>query len=98
VDMRFNYRESFSTPSREAYVTLVGDVINNDATLFMRADQVEAAWRILMPVLDAWNANPPGDFANYAGGTWGPDSTQGLMVRQGHSWPSPVELGERPKG
>jgi glucose-6-phosphate 1-dehydrogenase len=50
VDMRLNYRESFATPSAEAYVTLLSDVINNDATLFMRADQVEAAWRLLMPV------------------------------------------------
>ena len=92
VDMRFSYRESFATPSAEAYVTLLWDVINNDATLFMRADQVEAAWRILMPVLNAWQASPPNDFPNYMGGTWGPDATQGLLVQQGHSWPAPVEL------
>jgi glucose-6-phosphate 1-dehydrogenase len=92
VDMRFNYRESFDTPSPEAYVTLLSDVINNDATLFMRADQVEAAWRLLMPVLDAWKASPPNDFPNYAGGTWGPDTTQGLLIHQGHSWPAPVDL------
>jgi glucose-6-phosphate 1-dehydrogenase len=92
VDMQFSYRESFATPSPEAYVTLLWDVINNDATLFMRADQVEAAWRILMPVLDAWKASAPNDFPNYAGGTWGPDATQGLLVQQGHSWPAPVEL------
>ena len=92
VDMRFNYRESFATPSAEAYVTLLSDVINNDATLFMRADQVEAAWRLLMPVLDAWHASPPNDFPNYAGGTWGPDATQGLLIHQGHSWPAPVDL------
>ena len=97
VDMRFNYSESFSTPSPEAYVTLLWDVINNDATLFMRADQVEAAWRLLMPVLDAWKASPPNDFPNYASGTWGPDATQGLLVRQGHSWPAPVELAGRRK-
>jgi len=92
VDMRFSYRESFATPSAEAYVTLLSDVINNDATLFMRADQVESAWRLLMPVLDAWKASPPNDFPNYASGTWGPDATQGLLVQQGHSWPAPVEL------
>jgi glucose-6-phosphate 1-dehydrogenase len=92
VDMRFSYRESFATPSAEAYVTLLSDVINNDATLFMRADQVEAAWRLLMPVLEAWKASPPNDFPNYASGTWGPDATQGLLVQQGHSWPAPVEL------
>ena len=99
VDMRFSYRESFATPSAEAYVTLLWDVINHDATLFMRADQVEAAWQLLMPVLDAWKASPPSDFPNYAGGAWGPDSTQGLLVQQGHSWPVPVELaGGSPRG
>ena len=92
VDMRFNYRESFATPSPEAYVTLLWDVINNDPTLFMRSDQVEAAWRIAMPILDAWKATPPRDFPNYASGTWGPDAVQSLLVQQGHSWPSPVEL------
>jgi glucose-6-phosphate 1-dehydrogenase len=97
VDMRFNYRESFATPSPEAYVTLLWDVINNDATLFMRADQVEAAWQLLMPVLDTWKASPPNDFPNYAGGTWGPEATQGLLVQQGHSWPAPVELAGRRK-
>ena len=97
VDMQFSYRESFDTPSPEAYVTLLADVIGNDATLFMRDDQVEAAWRLLMPVLDVWNSSPPNDFPNYASGTWGPDSTQGLLVQQGHSWPAPVELAGRPK-
>jgi glucose-6-phosphate 1-dehydrogenase len=92
VDMRFNYRESFATPSPEAYVTLLGDIINNDPTLFMRSDQVEAAWRLLMPVLDAWKSTPPRDFPNYVSGTWGPDAAQGLLVQQGHSWPAPVEL------
>jgi len=97
VDMQFSYRESFDTPSPEAYVTLLADVIDNDATLFMRDDQVEAAWRLLMPVLEVWNSSPPNDFPNYASGTWGPDSTQGLLVQQGHSWPAPVELAGRPK-
>lgn len=97
VDMRFSYRESFAMPSPEAYVTLLWDVINNDSTLFMRADQVEAAWRLLMPVLDAWSASPPNDFPNYVGGTWGPDATQGLLIKQGHSWPAPVELASPPE-
>ncbi|MEO6759884.1 MAG: glucose-6-phosphate dehydrogenase, partial [Saprospiraceae bacterium] len=93
VDMRFNYRESFSAHSPEAYVTLLSDVIDNDGTLFMRSDQVEAAWRLLMPVLDAWKASPANDFPNYAAGTWGPDAMQGLLVQQGHSWPAHIEMG-----
>ena len=46
VDMRFSYRESFAAPSPDAYETLLWDVMKNDATLFMRADQVEAAWQL----------------------------------------------------
>jgi glucose-6-phosphate 1-dehydrogenase len=91
VDMRFSYRESFDAPSPDAYETLLWDVMKNDATLFMRADQVEAAWQWLMPVLDAWAEAPPGDFPNYAAGTWGPEEVQGLLA-QGHSWPLPAEL------
>jgi hypothetical protein len=58
----------------------------------IRGDQVDAAWRLLMPVLEAWKASPPTDFPNYAGGTWGPNATQGLLVHPGHSWPLPMEL------
>lgn len=92
VEMRFNYRESFAVPSPDAYETLLWDVMKNDATLFMRADQVEAAWQLLTPVFEVWTASPPGDFPNYAAGTWGPDTAQGLLAQQGHSWPLPTEL------
>jgi glucose-6-phosphate 1-dehydrogenase len=93
VDMRFSYRESFAVSSPDAYETLLWDVMQNDATLFMRADQVEAAWRLLMPVLEVWKGSPPGDFPNYAAVTWGPEAAQGLLA-QGHRWPVPVELGQ----
>ena len=69
--------------------------MKNDATLSMRADQVEAAWRLLMPVLDAWKSSPPSDFPNYACGTWGPVATQGLLAHPGHSWPLPMILAGR---
>ena len=93
VDMRFSYRQSFDAPSPDAYETLLWDVMKNDATLFMRADQVEAAWEWLMPVLEVWAEAPPSDFPNYAAGTWGPEETQGLLAH-GHSWPLPTELVE----
>ncbi len=92
VDMRFNYRKSFAAPSPDAYETLLWDVMKNDATLFMRADQVEAAWRLLMPILEVWKNTSPSDFPNYAAGTWGPEDTQGLLAEQGHRWPLPTEL------
>ncbi|MEO6244286.1 MAG: glucose-6-phosphate dehydrogenase [Opitutaceae bacterium] len=96
VDMRFGYRDSFAAPSPDAYETLLWDVMKNDATLFMRADQIEAAWRLLTPVLEVWTATPPSDFPNYAAGTWGPEATQDLL-EPGHHWPVPIEL-QKPGG
>ena len=90
VEMQFNYQDAFTTPSPEAYETLLGDVMKKDATLFMRADQVEAAWRLLMPVLEVWAATSGSDFPNYAAGTWGPEAAQGLLA-QGHNWPLPAK-------
>jgi glucose-6-phosphate 1-dehydrogenase len=96
VDMRFSYRESFDVPCPDAYETLLLDVMKGDPTLFMRADQVEAAWELLMPVLQGWQAVPPADFPNYAAGTWGPESAQPLLS-QGHSWPLPTQLSNPAK-
>ena len=84
--MRFSYEESFSVPSPDAYETLLLDVMNNDPTLFMRADQVEAAWEILMPVLDSWAKTRPPGFPNYAPGTGGPAAADALLARDGHEW------------
>ena len=94
VEMQFNYQTAFAVQSPDAYETLLWDVMKNDATLFMRADQVEAAWQLLMPVLEVWGETPPGDFPNYAAGTWGPQDAQGLLA-QGHSWPLPTKLLSR---
>ncbi len=86
VEMRFGYQESFAVPSPDAYETLLWDVMNNDPTLFMRADQVEAAWQILMPVLEVWANTRPGHFPNYAAGSWGPKAADELVARDGHEW------------
>jgi glucose-6-phosphate 1-dehydrogenase len=96
VEMKFNYRDSFAAPSPDAYETLLWDVMKKDATLFMRADQVEAAWQLLMPVLEAWGATEPSDFPNYPAGTWGPENMQGLLA-PGHRWPLPTSLAVTPK-
>lgn len=86
VDMHFSYQEAFKTKSPEAYETLLADVMSGDATLFMRADQVEASWSILMPVLSAWNNSTPVDFPNYQSGTWGPKAVDALIAKDGRSW------------
>jgi glucose-6-phosphate 1-dehydrogenase len=94
VDMRFSYPEMFKTPSPDAYETLLWDVMMNDATLFMRADQVEAAWRLLMPVLDVWTNSPATDFPNYPAGTWGPEAAETLIAQDGRNWLLPTVLGQ----
>jgi len=96
VDMRFAYGEAFRKASPGAYETLLRDVLIGDATLFMRSDQVAAAWTLLSPVLDVWAANPAPDFANYPAGSWGPEVAEGLVARDGHAWltPSPPAPGD----
>lgn len=89
VDMRFGYGEAFGAPSPEAYVTLLRDVLLNDPTQFKRADEVEAAWEAVMPVLRAWEAQAPADFPNYAAGTWGPPDAEALLARKGVQWYPP---------
>jgi glucose-6-phosphate 1-dehydrogenase len=90
VDMRFSYHEAFQTPSPAAYETLLRDIILGDATLFMRADQVEAAWRLLQPILEAWQDNPAPDFPNYSAGSWGPESAEALIAHDGRNWMTPT--------
>jgi glucose-6-phosphate 1-dehydrogenase len=86
VDMRFTYKEAFQAIPPEAYETLLLDVMLGDATLFMRADQVEAAWSVIMPILNGWNAVSPEDFPNYESGSWGPEAAQALIAGDGRSW------------
>ncbi len=90
VDMNFCYRDAFKSAAPEAYETLLLDVMRGDATLFMRADQVEAAWSVISPVLEVWGAVPPGDFPDYVAGSWGPESAAGLLSQDGRSWFTPV--------
>jgi glucose-6-phosphate 1-dehydrogenase len=90
VDMRFSYREAFQASTPDAYETLLWDIMIGDATLFMRADQVEAAWKLLMPILEVWADNPAPDFPNYAAGSWGPESAEVLVAQDGRSWLTPT--------
>ncbi|MFB3925406.1 MAG: glucose-6-phosphate dehydrogenase [Syntrophales bacterium] len=90
VDMHFSYQETFKAAPPEAYETLLLDVMKGDATLFMRADQAEAAWAVIMPVLKVWSAVPPVGFPNYQAGSWGPETAEALIARDGRSWSMPV--------
>ena len=86
VEMRFCYRDAFKVAPPEAYETLLLDVMLEDATLFMRADQVEAAWSVISPILEAWETVSPTDFPNYQSGTWGPEAAETLIAQDGRSW------------
>jgi glucose-6-phosphate 1-dehydrogenase len=86
VNMLFDYYSSYATVAPEAYETLLYDIIIGDATLFMRADQVEAAWSILMPIIESWESNTTTGFPNYSIGTQGPEDAEALIARDGHTW------------
>jgi glucose-6-phosphate 1-dehydrogenase len=88
VDMVFNYFNDNAETHPEAYETLLLDVIQGEATLFMRADQVEAAWEVITPIMQVWKNKPPVDFPNYAAGTWGPEDAEALIARDGRYWVS----------
>ena len=90
VEMQFHYRDAFQGSPPAAYEALLLDVMLGDATLFMRVDQVEAAWDVIMPILNGWNAVPPTGFPNYAAGTWGPEAAEVLIARDGRSWLMPM--------
>jgi glucose-6-phosphate 1-dehydrogenase len=86
VDMRFAYKDYFGERPSTGYERLLYDCMTGDATLFQRADMVEAGWSVVAPILDVWKALPPRDFPNYAAGTWGPKEADDLMARNGRAW------------
>jgi len=86
VDMRFDYVDYFGCRMSTGYERLLYDCMIGDATLFQRADMVEAAWSVVQPILDVWSASAPAGFPNYAAGTWGPREAIDLMNRGGRRW------------
>ncbi|HLW79133.1 MAG TPA: glucose-6-phosphate dehydrogenase [Terriglobia bacterium] len=88
VKMNFDYTDYFGSTPSTGYERLLYDCMAGDATLFQRADQVEAGWSVVEPVIDVWKALPPRDFPNYAAGTWGPKEADDLLGRDGRHWRS----------
>ena len=85
VTMDFSYQVEFGGGERSAYATLINDCMRGDATLFDRADGVEAAWALVDPILNYFQSNKP-KFPNYAAGTWGPHEADELLERDGRHW------------
>jgi glucose-6-phosphate 1-dehydrogenase len=86
VDMDFNYLDHFGETVSTGYERLLFDCMIGDATLFQRADMVEASWQIVSPILDVWSAIPARDFPNYESGTWGPNESDLLLEQDGRKW------------
>ncbi len=86
VNMDFAYDTSFVVDSPDAYETLILDSLLGDASLFTRADEVEAAWGVVTPIINAWAEMPPPHFPNYAAGSWGPEAADELLERDGRRW------------
>ena len=89
VNMDFRYGSSFAVDSPDAYETLLLDAMIGDASLFTRDDEVERAWAILDPILDAWSAGQGGPLHFYGAGSWGPPAADELLERDGRAWRRP---------
>ena len=86
VEMNFEYSKYFGEEAYTGYEVLLYDCMLGDATLFQRADMVEAGWSVVDPILDVWNALPPKKFPNYAAGSWGPKEANDLLAQDGRQW------------
>jgi len=88
VDMDFHYRDSFGTDRiPDAYERLLVDAVMGDASLFTRSDEIEEAWRIIDPVLQAWEENPDTPhLQTYPVGSWGPDQADSFIEKAGFVW------------
>jgi glucose-6-phosphate 1-dehydrogenase len=86
VNMDFDYCSYFGAEHSTGYERLLRDCIAGDATLFQRADMVEAGWSVIQPILDVWHALPARGFPNYDAGSWGPKEAEDLLLRDGRAW------------
>jgi glucose-6-phosphate 1-dehydrogenase len=90
VDMEFNYAEAFGEVAAPAYETLLLDVMIGEATLFTRSDEVEAAWRVVDPLIQYWESHKPKRMPTYAAGSWGPREADELIEEDGVEWREPT--------
>ena len=86
VDLVFDYSGTYTGDTPEAYETLLLDTMLGDQTLFMRGDQVEAAWELLMPILSTWAGKKSLSFPNYPADSWGPETAEALIAKDGFHW------------
>jgi glucose-6-phosphate 1-dehydrogenase len=86
VEMKFNYKDHFKAAPNTGYETLIYDCMIGDATLFQRADNIEAGWRVVQPALDAWAKDGAAELPIYPAGSSGPSEADALLTRDGRRW------------
>jgi glucose-6-phosphate 1-dehydrogenase len=85
IPLDMSFAQSFQGRSPDAYERLIMDMIRGNQTLFMRRDEVEAAWKWIDPIQNAW-ANARQEVQGYTAGTWGPSASIALIERDGRTW------------
>ncbi len=85
VPLDMTFAETFDVRQPDAYERLIMDVVRGNLTLFMRRDEVEAAWRWIDPIRAGWEARNIRPHS-YAAGTWGPTASIALIERDGRTW------------
>ncbi len=91
ANMDFHYTDFANVHIPEAYERLLHDCMIGDATLFARADAVEAAWKFVEPIQNAWANNPDLKIFGYPAGTWGPDKADDLIEGVADTWRYPCK-------
>jgi glucose-6-phosphate 1-dehydrogenase len=86
TDLEFEFRREFSGVMPEAYERLLLDAFGGDASLFARSDEVELAWGIIDPIVEAWENSDAPPLEIYEPGLWGPESASAWIERQGRQW------------
>ena len=86
VRMDFKYKDYFDSAPSTGYETLIYDCMMGDATLFQRADYVEAGWGVVQPIVDAWRAAPPRNLELYQAGSEGPSAADYLIAQDSRRW------------
>jgi glucose-6-phosphate 1-dehydrogenase len=92
VHMEFCYKSGFGVESPDAYEMLLLDVMQGDATLFIRSDEVEGQWRLITPIEEAWTSTGQPKIATYEAGSDGPSEADDLPARNGHRWRRLAEI------
>ena len=88
IQMNAGYRQD-GEPQPDAYEALLSDIIRDDATNFIRFDEVEWAWRVVDPLLKYWERTPD-SIRSYPAGSWGPAEADRLFTTPDRAWRNDV--------